>query len=194
MIDEAQTKGERTEPINGVGHQGGAREDGVLQKNIVKSLAVARDTITGRGTGSSQPYRDVLTAELEAIKQERHEQAPHRKGSDKIAGLALSGGGIRAGAFSLGVMQGLNTRENRRSETERNLFKEIDYLSTVSGGGYAGASVTWFRHIANSKPKPEDVIEIARTFSHAAKPSIAAMRTAYRYTHSYKAHWRTFQI
>jgi hypothetical protein len=45
-------------------------------------------------------------------------------------GLALSGGGIRSATFSLGVMQAL---------AKHRLLRRFDYLSTVSGGGYAGA-------------------------------------------------------
>jgi predicted acylesterase/phospholipase RssA len=49
-----------------------------------------------------------------------------------LAGLALSGGGIRSASFCLGVLQALNTLD---------LLKKIDYLSTVSGGGYIGTSM-----------------------------------------------------
>lgn len=45
-------------------------------------------------------------------------------------GLALSGGGIRSAAFSMGVIQAL-----ARSKW----LKHVDILSTVSGGGYTGA-------------------------------------------------------
>jgi hypothetical protein len=51
----------------------------------------------------------------------------------KVIGLALSGGGIRSAAFCLGAMQALN---------ERGIIKKVDYLSTVSGGGYIGTSMT----------------------------------------------------
>ncbi len=47
-------------------------------------------------------------------------------------GLALSGGGIRSATFCLGLVRGL--AKNR-------LLKHFDYLSTVSGGGYIGASL-----------------------------------------------------
>lgn len=50
-------------------------------------------------------------------------------------GLALSGGGIRSASFSLGFMQAL---------ARYDAFRHIDYLSTVSGGGYIGSSLTWF--------------------------------------------------
>src|SRR5262249_27233886 len=50
-----------------------------------------------------------------------------------VVGLALSGGGIRSSAFCLGAMQALD---------DRGLIDRIDYLSTVSGGGYIGTSMT----------------------------------------------------
>ncbi|OFC69356.1 patatin-like phospholipase family protein [Alteromonas confluentis] len=43
-------------------------------------------------------------------------------------GLSLSGGGMRSASFSMGILAGLN---------QQDLLKNIDYLSTVSGGGYA---------------------------------------------------------
>ena len=45
-------------------------------------------------------------------------------------GLALSGGGIRSATFALGVLQTL---------AERNRLREVDLLSTVSGGGFIGS-------------------------------------------------------
>src|SRR6185503_13175807 len=43
-------------------------------------------------------------------------------------GLALSGGGIRSGSYSVGVMKALY---------DHGLFEKLDAISTVSGGGYA---------------------------------------------------------
>jgi hypothetical protein len=45
-------------------------------------------------------------------------------------GVALSGGGIRSATFCLGFFQAL---------ARRKLVRRIDYLSTVSGGGYFGS-------------------------------------------------------
>ncbi|MGY1529616.1 patatin-like phospholipase family protein [Luteimonas sp. A649] len=47
-------------------------------------------------------------------------------------GLALSGGGIRSATFCLGLVRGL---------ARTGLLRHFDYLSTVSGGGYLGASL-----------------------------------------------------
>ena len=48
-------------------------------------------------------------------------------------GLALSGGGIRSASFCLGVLQALD---------RAGVVRRLDYLSTVSGGGYIGASLS----------------------------------------------------
>ena len=45
-------------------------------------------------------------------------------------GVCFSGGGIRSATFNLGVLQGL---------ARQGLLPYIDYLSTVSGGGYIGS-------------------------------------------------------
>jgi hypothetical protein len=50
-----------------------------------------------------------------------------------LTGLALSGGGIRSAAVCLGALQGLH---------EHRIFPSIDYLSTVSGGGYTGCCLS----------------------------------------------------
>jgi hypothetical protein len=48
---------------------------------------------------------------------------------NSTVGVALSGGGIRSATFCLGVFQGL---------ASYGLVRKIDFLSTVSGGGYFG--------------------------------------------------------
>ena len=50
-----------------------------------------------------------------------------------LVGLALSGGGVRSAAFCLGSLQALN---------EAGVLEHVDYLSTVSGGGYTGCSLS----------------------------------------------------
>lgn len=52
-----------------------------------------------------------------------------------LTGLALSGGGIRSATFSLGVLQAL---------AKHRVLERIDYISTVSGGGYIGAGLLWW--------------------------------------------------
>jgi hypothetical protein len=52
-----------------------------------------------------------------------------------LRGLCFSGGGIRSATFSLGILQGM---------ARLDLFRQFDYLSTVSGGGYLHQCIaTW---------------------------------------------------
>jgi predicted acylesterase/phospholipase RssA len=53
------------------------------------------------------------------------------------SGLALSGGGIRSASYALGVLQAL---------AHVKWLPKFDYLSTVSGGGYIGSSLTYLLH------------------------------------------------
>jgi hypothetical protein len=82
--------------------------------------------------------------------------------------LCLSGGGIRSASFSLGVIEALS-RFSRPSKTDtdhsRNLMDGLDYLSTVSGGGYTGSwLMSWiYRRMAAARPFPL----IAESFSFA---------------------------
>ncbi|MET0981640.1 MAG: patatin-like phospholipase family protein, partial [Telluria sp.] len=52
-----------------------------------------------------------------------------RAHGEQLAGLALSGGGVRSATFNLGALQAL---------AEQRLLRDFDYLSTVSGGGFIG--------------------------------------------------------
>jgi len=83
---------------------------------------------------------DIFPAELAEITKRRltlHLAKPEFSAGPSVKngliGLALSGGGIRSATFSLGVIQAL---------VEKGKFKFVDYLSTVSGGGYIGSCVS----------------------------------------------------
>jgi hypothetical protein len=78
-----------------------------------------------------QTIQAINADELEAIKLKRRHGIDFRPVN--AIGLALSGGGIRSATFCLGVTQVL---------AGRGLFKDIDFLSTVSGGGYTGSFLT----------------------------------------------------
>jgi len=107
----------------------------------------------------TRQWRDVFDEELEEIEKQRARRRfrdstipPERHGfsvsatgqsaagwserirtgrqPDNVIGLAFSGGGIRSATFNLGILQGLQ---------EFDLLRYVDYLSTVSGGGFIGS-------------------------------------------------------
>jgi len=79
------------------------------------------------------PSKWLLEQEMHARNdwpQEGHADPPdvYRAAAEKgLLGVCLSGGGIRSATFNLGVIQGL---------AQLGLIPHIDYLSSVSGGGY----------------------------------------------------------
>lgn len=102
------------------------------------------DAATREVLKAAPPYTfdEVHAAELDAINASRKEtgQRPEDKAdkSDnavvrahqaRLMGVALSGGGIRSATFSLGILQTI---------ARLGLLRRVDYLSTVSGGGYIG--------------------------------------------------------
>lgn len=68
----------------------------------------------------------LASADADSIKKD-YAQERIRRGAPRI-GLALSGGGTRAGVFAFGVLNGLN---------DTKLLDQVDVISSVSGGGYA---------------------------------------------------------
>lgn len=84
------------------------------------------------------PIAEVDTKYYKSV-QERKGQDPHL-----ALGLSVSGGGSRAQYFGLGVLMGLDGIENGRSVS---FLDEVDYFSTVSGGGFAvGYYLTLKKH------------------------------------------------
>jgi len=61
-----------------------------------------------------------------------------RSGQDPNLALAVaaSGGGYRAANFAAGALLGLE-QIKQKTNTKRNVLSEVDYFSTVSGGGFA---------------------------------------------------------
>jgi hypothetical protein len=77
--------------------------------------------------------------------------------ADPRAAFCISGGGIRSASFALGVIQGLAKLGGKAKDS---ILNQIDYLSTVSGGGYIGS---WLSGWAQRKGTIESVIDELRT-------------------------------
>ncbi len=72
-------------------------------------------------------YPKGLAEKESKLIEKRREYAQVESGA--WLGLALSGGGIRSATFSLGILQAM---------AKKDLLRNVDFLSTVSGGGYIG--------------------------------------------------------
>ena len=80
--------------------------------------------------------------------------------TEPVAALAISGGGIRSASFALGVMQAL---------VRGGALSKVHYLSTVSGGGYIGSSLTWFLRQGLGTGKPAGMTEADFPFGAAQR-------------------------
>jgi hypothetical protein len=117
--------------------------DAVFQEEL--DCIDTRRGIHDRGNNNSQGNDGRRTVARRSL-SELYAEARGKR----IVGLAFSGGGIRSATFNLGVLQGL---------ANLGLIKDIDYLSTVSGGGYIGSwFTTWIRH-CQTNGQTESAIE-----------------------------------
>ena len=95
-------------------------------------------------------FAEVLPKEIEVLQKARQKRnVPERPVplEQDIVGLAFSGGGIRSATFNLGVIQAL---------ASKNLLKFVDYLSTVSGGGYIGSWLSSWAYSVSCQPAAAD--------------------------------------
>ena len=94
------------------------------------------DVSFGIDDGSLIPpemVKAINEAEARAVRAHRKEKEGDASVGKNAVGMGLSGGGIRSATFCLGVTQVL---------ADRGLLKDVDFLSTVSGGGYVGCFLT----------------------------------------------------
>ena len=93
--------------------------------------------------------RGEIQLQIEALEDISGEPVFSPPEEANVVGLALSGGGIRSSAFCLGVLQALHVTS---------VLDRVDYLSTVSGGGYVGCSLTaaleWTGRMGNAPEFP----------------------------------------
>ena len=58
---------------------------------------------------------------------------------DTVIGLSFSGGGMRASAFSYGVIEELSAQKSRTGNVEKSLIDDVVFVSGVSGGSVPAA-------------------------------------------------------
>ena len=84
---------------------------------------------------------------IETVQPPSAEHPFKRAYDSNLIGLCCSGGGIRSATFNLGVLQGL---------TELGLLRHVDYLSSVSGGGYIHQwFAAWLRRLSRHEDFPD---------------------------------------
>ncbi len=157
------------------------------QPRILKKSSPPR----ARGTRDHSPHPPDRYYPDQLREAERHQLAERRKAAglpsaekeDNRLGVALSGGGIRSATFSLGLFQSL---------ARRGLIRRIDYLSTVSGGGYFGGFLGSLftrsridRESGNHEKKRAGdnrrVEEVEATLADSRSPSVRFLRENGRY-------------
>ena len=84
-----------------------------------------------------EKFATVLSAEHRLISKQR-ETRNQDPDNEQHTGISISGGGIRSASLALGVLQAMYFEK---------VLPKVDYLSTVSGGGYIGSSWTWFNNL-----------------------------------------------
>ncbi len=145
----------------------------------IRGEAIEQDTEHGT---TPLTWTEVFKAELLEIlehRRERHLAGPPDmdNGTQEpfvarhgLIGLAFSGGGIRSATFNLGILEALK---------ENGLLRLVDYLSTVSGGGYIGG---WL--VANAKRRGywvrreadwRESIKFLRDYSNYLSPHLGFM-------------------
>jgi hypothetical protein len=116
----------------------GLAQDHTLDRTVFDALAQRAGVL----------FSEVWQAELEALDTGKlplnvhsaHEgKVIEQAHKQKTMGLAFSGGGIRSATFNLGIIQAM---------AQLKLLRDVDYLSTVSGGGYIGS---WFSTLLHKK-------------------------------------------
>src|ERR1700752_4965542 len=112
-------------------------------------------------------HRKWAQAFDEELAEVRQRQIQPKAGAENLAGVAISGGGIRSATFALGALEVLR---------EIGLLKKIHYLSTVSGGGYIGSwlSASCKRHTDWLEPGADwnDSIAHLRRYSNYLSPKV----------------------
>src|SRR5258707_2729791 len=125
-----------------------------LASNIVNPNLMTKTEELKTSPAKAQPQVDreacldaVTHAEKAEIRARRKEFGTEGNKDGDFLGLAISGGGIRSATFSLGIIQML---------AKFGILKHLDYISTVSGGGYIGAWLySWIRREqALERPRP----------------------------------------
>ena len=86
----------------------------------------------------NDPVNQPLSANLNQVQAAAYAE-DRDTSDDMVVALAFSGGGVRAAAFSYGVLTGLNETRVTTSRGAISLLDHLDFISGVSGGSILAA-------------------------------------------------------
>jgi hypothetical protein len=125
--------------------------------------------------GDDPTIFNLNQAELQDVSARReHCSIGTAKGQNAV-GLAISGGGIRSATFALGVLTQL---------ARNGILRQVDFLSTVSGGGYLGSFISsFFSGQKTDKEGKPDPFALDRLFGKAGEetPALRHLRNHSKY-------------
>ena len=115
-----------------------AGDEGTIDFGSAAAAAAAPTTPLPFGVSETGPHQNNLrllnqAEQAEVLARRRFYGLASAATAHDAVGLALSGGGIRSATFGLGVLQVL---------ARRGWLTQVDFLSTVSGGGYLGSFIS----------------------------------------------------
>ena len=125
----------------------------------------------------------VIDREIAFIRSQRREGQTQNAIRRSLIGLALSGGGIRSATTNLGVLQSLSRMD---------ILPMVDYLSTVSGGGYVGACLTSLLSWNGARiPSRDDRTEAFAFSDSGSKPPFSTDWQSFPFRQEFVRGWDT---
>ena len=158
------------------------RRQGIAGLGLLDDVTLRRlDAVSGA------TFNDVFRDELDLLRPQygasldaaAQGELPLRAHAAGLVGLALSGGGVRSATFGLGVLQAM---------ARHGLLRRLDYLSTVSGGGFIGG---WLSKCIHEQGGNVGAVE-AMLAPSAGMPEAPALRFLRQYSNYLSPHGGMF--
>jgi hypothetical protein len=109
--------------------------NGIVSALVLLAVTVLSGCATSLiNSPKNQPLRPCESTAANTVR------APQDVGGETMAALFFSGGGLRAAAFSFGVLQGLG---QQRAKSGAILLDGVTFITSVSGGSITAVTKNW---------------------------------------------------
>ncbi|MDB6120429.1 MAG: hypothetical protein JWO08_4210 [Verrucomicrobiaceae bacterium] len=108
----------------------GEKEDKAEEEHTPEQAGTTTEGAFSSPSSSTPPSTTAATPETRKNVTEKKCEDIQNQRPQNMVGLAFSGGGVRSATFTLGVLQAI---------AQKGRLRQIDYLSTISGGGFTGS-------------------------------------------------------